>query len=224
SEFVLHLVQAMLDYMRRKKAVHYLPFADYLSAGASQVQQKIARPNNFNKKPIGFAPLGKDMKGAYQVYSWESPRSAILDLLCRTLAWNTEKTQAFIADIMALLLQAKYLRQTKIGQLSGGRANLTCEAYQLVPKYLEVTTQGTFFRCDRCGDVRGYQLHEWSNPGVSVCPAWHCRGKTKPYSPPADNFYVQSYRDQSPERMYVVEHSGQLEEKEREEIEKYFKD
>lgn len=224
-DLVVNLVQAMLDYMRRKKAVVYGPFSDYLSAGSDYVQKRIARPNRFNREPRGFASQAKRMNGAYRVYSWEDTRSGIFDLVRRTLdGWATEQITKFIKGVTKLLADKGYIRMVKIGQLTGGKANLTYEAYQLMPKYLEVTTDGHFYQCERCGDVRGYQLHKWGSQSESACPVWRCKGKTKPYIPKEDNFYVQSYRDRTPERMYVVEHSGQLSEQEREKVEKYFKE
>src|SRR5205823_12371416 len=140
--------QAMLDYMRRKKAVVYGPFSDYLSAGSDFVQKRIARPNRFNREPRGFASQAKHMNGAYRVYSWEDPRSGTFDLVRRTLdGWKAEKITAFIKGVTSLLVQKGYVRKVKIGQLTGGKANLTWEGYQLVPKYLEVTTDGKFYQC-----------------------------------------------------------------------------
>jgi len=215
----------MMDQMRRKKAVVYDPFRDFLSAGSDYRQRKIARPTRFNRAPNGFAPEGKAIKGAYNVFSWESSRSAIYNLVSRTLeGWDSKRISAFIDKVFKLLALKGYIRKVKIGQLTGGRANLTWEAYQLVPKFIELTTGGKPYQCKSCGYVRGYQLEKWGQPGQTICPTWRCQGRTNPYSPKPDNFYVQSYRDRAPERMYVVEHSGQLGEQEREEIERYFKD
>ena len=225
SEFVINLVRAMMDQMRRKKAVIYDPFRDFLSAGSDYRQRKIARPTRFNRAPNGFAQEGKAIKGAYNVFSWESSRSAIYNLVSRTLdGWDSKRITAFIDKVFKLLVLKGYIRKVKIGQLTGGRANLTCEAYQLVPKFIELTTSGKSYQCKSCAYVRGYQLEKWGQPGQTICPTWRCQGRTKLYIPNPDNFYVQSYRDRAPERMYVVEHSGQLGEQEREEIERYFKD
>lgn len=222
---VTNLVRAMMDYMRRKKAVDYKPFADYLSAGSDPVKRGIARPNRFNKQPKGFAAQGKKIRGAYEVYSWESSHAAIYTLVHRILAdWPSERITLFIKSVMSLLIKKGYIHTVRIGQLSGGRSNLTWEAYQLAAIYLEVTTHSAFYRCKSCGDVRGYQLHKWGNPGETICPNWHCKGRTVPYTPDKHNFYVQSYRDRPPERMYIVEHSGQLELDERAKIEDYFKE
>lgn len=222
---LIDLVRAMLDYIRRKKAVAYKPFADYLSAGADSVRQGVARPNRYNKMPHGFGPQRKSMRGAYEVFSWETPGSTLMVLVGKVLeGWSTEKRANFLKSMTGLLIRKGYLRAVKIGQLSGGKAGLTTEAYQLSPKYLEVTTNGAFYRCLRCGDVRGYRLHKWGRPTESICPNRGCKGRIEPYVPSTENFYVQSYKEQEPERMYVVEHSGQLEERERERIEAYFKE
>jgi len=225
SRLVIDLVRAMMDQMRRKKAVVYDPFRDFLSAGSDYRQRKIARPTRFSRTPNGFAQEGKKIKGAYEVFSWESPRSAIYNLVKRVLeGWDSKRITAFIDTVFKLLILKGYIRKVKIGQLTGGRANLTWEAYQLVPKFIELTTNGEPYQCTTCRYVRGYQLEKWRQPGETVCPTWRCPGQTVLYKPKSDNFYVQSYRDRAPERMYVVEHSGQLGEQEREKIEQYFKE
>ncbi|HEY1351674.1 MAG TPA: DEAD/DEAH box helicase [Ktedonobacteraceae bacterium] len=225
TALVINLVYALLDSMRRKRAVVYKPFADYLSAGADAVLRRIARPTLFNKTPVGFAAQGKVVAGAYRVYSWEAPKASIFQCMKRVLTgWEQAEIVAFIRNVTSLLQQKNYLRKVKIGQLTGGKANLTWEAYQLAPRYLEVTTQSDFYRCTRCKDVRGYQLQKWGKREESVCAVWQCTGTTQRYVPDQENFYVSTYQKQRPEQMYVVEHSGQLPEQEREEIERLFKD
>jgi hypothetical protein len=203
TAWLTNVIRAILDYMRRKKAVEYGPFTDYLSAGSDWFQRGIARPNRYNKKPVGFAAQKKTMRGAYEVFSWEAPNANIMVLVGKVLEdWPSEKKSTFVKGITELLIRKGYLRLVKIGQRSGGKAGLTTEAYQLVPKYLEVTTSGTFYRCNRCGDVRGYQLHKWGSPKDSLCPNWRCQGKTVPYPTRCATRYKQTGRENTEDRLY----------------------
>src|SRR5205807_2482845 len=103
--------RAMMDQMRRKKAVVYDPFRDFLSAGSDYRQRKIARPTRFNRAPNGFAQEKKEIKGAYNVFSWGSSRSAIYNLVSRTLeGWDSKRITAFIDKVFNLLVLYPWLR------------------------------------------------------------------------------------------------------------------
>ena len=43
-----------MDYMRRKRAVDYDHFHDYLSAGSDFVLDGGARPTKYSRTPVGF--------------------------------------------------------------------------------------------------------------------------------------------------------------------------
>ncbi|HZR39452.1 MAG TPA: helicase-related protein, partial [Ktedonobacteraceae bacterium] len=133
-----------------------------------------------------------------------------------------------IIDQAVKLLETKgYLRQVEIGQKTGGSANYKRKGYQLAPGHIELTASGKRYRCDTCNDTRGYQVRRWqdrANPfAPTICVTHQCEGRTREYPIPVENFYVQSYRDSKPERLYAVEHSGQLSGEERVTIEENFR-
>ncbi|GAB4454062.1 MAG: hypothetical protein Kow0031_36220 [Anaerolineae bacterium] len=117
-----------------------------------------------------------------------------------------------------------YLTTTEIGRLSAKHGKLTTRAYQIREDTLEITTLGRRFRCPSCGHTRNYLLTA-QGTGEPVCNSYRCSGKPARYEPdPEDNFYVRVYHTPDPERLYPVEHSGQLSNEDRNKIERKFKD
>lgn len=228
--FLTGMLQAIMDYMRRQRSVDYEPFSDYLSSGSDHIRRGIARPTRYNRTPNGFDAEKRVYKGAYKVFAWHSKRAAIYyAVFCMLKDTHSPDDALACIDIAMQLLEFKgYIRKVRIGQKSGGSAGLLTHAYQLVPKYLEVTTQGERYQCQRCGDVRGYPVFQWkthaSTKPETLCVNYHCGGKTKKYDVNKQNFYTHFYCESKPERLYAVEHSGQLSGDEREDIEKDFKD
>ncbi len=234
--FLITLLRVIMDYMRRHRAVDYPPFQDYLSAGATPVLNGIARPRKHNRTPIAFDAIRDKKDGAYRVYGWYNQtdplryRTYIYDVV-RRMFGDTMPTAALpeIIDQAVKLLEMKgHLRLVEIGQKTGGSASYKRKGYQLGPGYIELTTRGKRYCCDTCNDIRNYQVRCWqdrANPSVlALCVTHQCEGHTWEYPIPAENFYVQSYRDSNPERLYAVEHSGQLSGEERVTIEDNFRE
>lgn len=234
--FVTTTFRVIMDYMRRQRAVDYDAFHDYLSAGSDFVSEGTARPSKFNRTPAGFDAERKKVQGAYNIYNWynqtdpERYRTAIYDAITRMSGERLKKEEITVfIDCAVKLLQLKgYIRKVKIGQQTGGNASLKKDAYQLVPTNIELSVQGERFRCQTCGDVRSYQIKRWKkhthDRETSICANYRCKGTTVPYPIRDQNFYVQFYRDSKPERLYAVEHSGQVRGEDRERIEEYFKE
>jgi superfamily II DNA/RNA helicase len=234
-QFLTTALRVIMDYMRRQRAVDYDPFHDYLSGGSDFVLDGTARPNKFNRTPAGFDAEKKKVQGAYNIYNWynkanpESYRTAIYDAIARMFegTLEAEAITAFIDQAVALLKLKGYIREVRIGQQTGGNASLKTKAYQLVPTNIELTVQGERFRCQTCGDVRGYQVKRWSkhhHHGSAICANYRCHGTTVAYPVRDQNFYVKFYRESQPERLYAVEHSGQISGEARENIEEAFRD
>ncbi len=235
--FLESLLRVIMDYMRRQKAVDYAPFKDYLSGGSDSVAEGTARPTKYTRTPNGFDTKGDQSPGAYKVYGWynaDAPTSritAIFDAVSRMLEGYPVKDITDCIDAAVTLLKKKtYIREVKIGQQSGGTANKKRNAYQLNPTYLEATIHSEHFRCSSCGDVRSYPIHRWKthlDPNAkTICANYKCKGTTRQdfYEDRKRNFYVQFYQNSKPERLYAVEHSGQLSGEEREKIEIGFKE
>jgi len=220
--FLTIALRVMMDYMRRQRAVDYEPFHDFLSGGSDYVSDGRARPTKYNRTPVGFDKEKKPVAGAYDVRGWYHPTepgrypTAIYDALVRMFGetFTTEDLTTFIDRAVKFLELKGYIRKVEIGQKTGGNANLKRFAYQLVPRYIELTVKGQRFQCKTCGDVRSYQVRRWQHRmdsnAPTICANFKCPGSTEVYPVRDQNFYVQSYRDSRPERLYAVEHSGQL--------------
>jgi ATP-dependent helicase YprA (DUF1998 family) len=235
-QFLTTVLRVIMDYMRRQRAVDYDAFHDYLSAGSDAVSEGRARPSKFNRTPSGFDSERKKVQGAYNIYGWynqanpERYPTSIYDAIARMLDGTLKKEEItlFIDKAVKLLQLKGYMRTVKIGQQTGGNASIKKDAYQLVPTQIELTVKGERYRCQTCGDVRSYQVKRWAKrsnlQGSSICANFRCKGTTIPYPIRDQNFYVQFYRDSKPERLYAVEHSGQIPSEDRELIEEYFKE
>jgi hypothetical protein len=234
--FLTTILRIIMDYMRRQRAVDYGPFQDYLSGGSDPVSEGVARPTKYNRTPIGFDREKKPLKGAYKIIGWyylDEPgryHTSIYDALTRMFvgALPPEKITALIDRVVEFLETKGYIRKVEIGQKTGGNANLRRRAYQLVPRFIELTVKGQRFQCQTCGDIRTYQVRRWQdhrNPHApGICATYKCQGNTKSYPVSDQNFYVQSYRDSRPERLYAAEHSGQLSGEQRIKIEESFRE
>ncbi len=73
--------------------------------------------------------------------------------------------------------------------------------------------------------TRGYLRRARRQPAL-ICATYRCRGKETALIQldSEENFHVRAYTQAEPERLYPVEHSGQLDTTERVQIERKFKD
>lgn len=232
ADFLARLLRSILDYMRIRQAVNYDPFRDYLGSKASAVLQNKVRPTRETRTPIGFESKKSDRSGAYKIHAWYNDnnphvyQTSIYNIIRRAVpeqVLSNDRIIDLIDQLVALLKNRGYIKQIDIGHLSKSHGKLTARAYQINEQYIEVTTSGERYRCPTCGQVRGYLLRDLHN-GEPICNTYRCRGKPDIFTPNAENsFYVQIYANQQPERLYPMEHSGQLSNDERIQIETKFK-
>lgn len=223
------LLAALLDLMRVRQAVNYAPFRDYLDAKSTPVLYKEVRPTRETRRPVAFAATKYKRSDVATVVAWynkENPsarRTAVFDLVARTFPkLSAPAVAALIDQIVALLAQRGHMKEQTIGRLSASYGKLTTKGYQLDERLIAITTTGDRYRCPTCGQVRSYQLR--ATDGTPICGTYRCPGKPQRYVPSADeSFYVQIYSAGKIERLYPVEHSGQLGNDERVKIEGQFK-
>lgn len=222
------LVTAILDTLRRNKAVDYAPFQDYLGAGADSVKRKEARPTRQTRMPIGWDADKHYRSRAFDIKAWYSAEgkgvTAVANIVERVAPHlDLASQRALIDKIVEVCIRRKHLRQVDIGRKMTGSGKLTRRAYQLNEKHIEIGTGGDRFRCDACGRTYGFQLVP-ANSDRAICASYRCKGRLKTYTPDVvDNFYVRLYTQQEPERLCAAEHSGQLSGEERVILEEKFK-
>lgn len=222
------LLRATLDALRTRKAVDYPPFRDYLDNAADAVRRGIANPTAYIRTPVGFDWQARSRREAFEVKGWVSARGgrAVMEDWLRRAMPNLSREEiiALIQALVELLERKGYLVRTEIGRLSVRYGQLTTRAYQVAERVIEVTTQGERVRCTTCGVSRGYLVRTNGN-GDPICLTYNCRGRPQPYAPnPEENFYVHFYTLPRPERLYPMEHSGQVSGPEREILERRFKE
>jgi ATP-dependent helicase YprA (DUF1998 family) len=224
------VLRALLDYFRINRAVDYEPFRDYLGSQSDAVVRRIARPTPQTRTPIGVDREKRARKGAFEVkglYNAAQPgryQTAVFNLVQRSCPRLDEHEIVALIDRKVAFLERKgYLRKTEIGQRSQRFGRLTTNALQLRERMIEVHAGGDRFRCDACGRMYGYRISSGVGEG-GVCAAHRCKGSVVPYHPDAEtNFYVRFYASEQPERLYAMEHSGQLSGEERVILEEKFR-
>ena len=219
------LLRATLDTLRTRKAVDYAPFRDHLDGAADAVRRGIANPTTYIRAPIGFDWQARKRQGAFDVKGFVSSnrRASMEDWLRRAMPdLDREGSTALIHALIELLERKRYLVRTEIGRLSAAYGHITTQADQVAEQVVEITSQGERVRCRTCGVTRGYLLRA-GGTGDPICLTYGCRGRPQPYIPdPDENFYVRVYSQPRPERLYPMEHSGQISGPERERLEGQF--
>ncbi len=223
------LLHAFLDQMRVRQAVNYGPFRDYLDAKSTPVLNKEVRPTRETRRPVAFAAAKFKRNDIATVYAWynkENPsarRTAIYDLVTRSFPQLSPAAVTGVIDrIVTLLARRGHIKEQTVGRISAAYGKLTTKGYQIDEKRILLTTSGERYRCPTCGQVRSYNVR--STEGAPICATYRCPGKPLRYTPnPDESFYVQIYSAGNIERLYPVEHSGQLDNDERVKIEGQFK-
>ncbi len=223
------LLHTFLDQMRVRQAVNYGPFRDYLDTKSTPVLNKEVRPTRETRRPVAFAATKYKRNDVATVFAWynkDTPaarRTAIYDLITRSFPQLSPTEVTGVIDrIVALLAQRGHIKEQSVGRISAAYGKLTTKGYQIDEKRIVLTTVGDRYRCPTCGQVRSSNVR--SPEGVPVCATYRCPGMPQPYTPnPDESFYVHIYSAGNIERLYPVEHSGQLDNDERVKIEGQFK-
>ncbi len=225
-EALTNLLRAVLDFLRQKRAITYAPFRQYLGDKADMVLNGIARPTRHTRTPVAIDSVKASRSGAYEILQWynrDHPAqhpSALYNLVARvTPHLDATQVTALIDALAEVLQNRQYLQRITLGQTWQTRGGLTSSGWQVNETLIEVTTRGERYRCPTCRAVHSYQLR--ASTGEPVCATYRCKGQPVLHTS-ADNFYARLYADGHPERLYPMEHSGQLSGKEREDIERKF--
>lgn len=225
------LLSAVLDYLRLRRAVDYEPFRHYLSEKSDPVVRGIARPTQHTRLPIAADREKRARSGAFQIQHWyhltEPGRyqTGLYNIVTRLLPHlPPNQVTALIDSLVGLLETAGYLNRVTLGQLWKQRGALTTTGLQVNEDYIEIGASGERFRCPTCGAIHPYLLRA-ADSGQPMCATYRCKGRPQVFTPTPDgNFYVALYTAGRPERLYPMEHSGQLAPDERVIIERKFKD
>lgn len=229
EEELTTLLRALLDQMRVRQAVNYGPFREFLEWKSTPMLNREVRPTRETQRPFGFGTAKYHRPNVATVYAWYikgssgAKRTAVFDLFARVMTQlPPPKVEKLLDQMVALLAKRNYISEETIGRISVAKGKLSTKGYQVNEQLIAVTTHGERFRCPTCGQVRGYMLQ--MPGGQSVCATYRCPGQPARYTPSAqDSFYVSVYQASKIERLYPVEHSGQLSNEDRVKFEGQFK-
>lgn len=126
-----------------------------------------------------------------------------------------EQAGEFVRKLIPLLKEYKILESVRLSVK--WFPHLHCEAFQVSPRVIRLTTAKSGYRCVACQMWRPYPLPQ--------CVSGKCTSSSfEEEGADAENYYVRLYRDENPQRLKIEEHSGQIFDQHRAERETLFKD
>ncbi len=227
-------VRAMLDCMRRAKAVSFDFYQAYLNPDSdpwSLLQEDpycvsfpehgrgptffmLDRPEAARHPVSGFRfmPFTKDTK--------QGAAGAIPKLLARAGiaghkldAWVRDLVRLLESEDFPLLVKPPFLPARVRSAIGGGRA------LQVSTRIIRLIPASKGYRCEKC------QIwHPYRGPS---CFSSRCTGSIsnlKEDIADADSYYVRFYRSQAGKRMLAAEHTAQISQEQRAELENKFKE
>ncbi len=238
-DVALNLVRAVLDVMRKNRAVAYdgrpetgcqLPFfTDYLDPNRRREYRELeAEPYNVrfpdrDRKPRAFALNRPDhirRSGRLMGFFQENPRAGQLTATQRVVArlvGSREGAEVFLLEVVLLLLEYGILVRVPSFPIPQAERVPGLDALQIDPRFIRLRAADGGFRCNACQTWRPYNL--------PTCPTPKCRsGQLIPQLPDEENYYVRLYRSRKPLRLAVAEHSAQIGGEERARRETDFKE
>ena len=224
------LVRAMLDIMRKNRAVGFDFFREYVDPVRKRRYRELEEePYNVrfpdrDRMPKAFAMNRPDhirrsgrLMGFYQENKKAGQLTAIQKLAVRLIG-DRDASECFITSTVDVLLKdgIGILKRIDDFYIPKRERVQGLEAIQIDPEVLRLVQMEKGFRCNACQAWRPYQL--------PVCPSSRCReGTLQPAAPDRENYYVGLYLDRPPRRLTVAEHSAQLSGEERAKRETEFK-
>jgi ATP-dependent helicase YprA (DUF1998 family) len=229
SDTALSLVRAVLDAMRKNRAVAFDFFQEYIDPNRKRRYRELeAEPYNVrfpdrDRSPKAFAldrPDHLRKAGRLMGFVQENPRAGQLTAthkLARRLITDRQGAEEFLREVVPLLVKKEILIQVPDFPIPRAERVRGLRPLQIAPRVIRLYAQEEGFRCNACQTWRPYQL--------ATCPTPRCTEGRLVRSPlDQDNYYVRLYLDRPPRRLAVAEHSAQISGEERARRETEFKD
>jgi len=226
------IVRAMLDFMRRRRAVGVDFYQQYLDERRAPWSYLAGEPYSLSipeheRGPVAFmldrpsAARGHSVSGwGFQAFVRDAERGAAggLAKLVRRATGRGDDIDEWTRSVVALLVEHEILQVVpvtdRVRQTVGGQ-----RAYQIAPRVIRLVTTEAGFRCAKCQTWRPYQ--------APCCPAGSsCAGTgddQAPSSVDSDHYYVRLYTEERPRRLIAREHTAQIDDQERARRETLFK-
>ena len=223
------LVRAILDVVRKNRAVAYDFFQEYIDPSHKRRYRELeAEPYHVrfpdrDRKPRAFALDRPDhIRKAQRLLGFvqENPQAGQLTAtqkLASRLVGSRAKSEAFLRAIVPLLVREDILVGVENFPIPRAERVRGLHALQLAPRIVRLYATDRGFRCNACQTWRPYEL--------PTCPTPRCASGHLVEEPlDADNYYIRLYSDRPPSRLAVTEHSAQLSGEERAKRETAFKE
>lgn len=220
------LVRAMLDFMRRRRAVSFYFFQEYLNTDRMPWRELEQEPYALRipereLKPVAFMldrPAGPYRK-RFQAFVKEpgaKGRLPSIHVLAARVIGDRARADVFVRKVVKLAREHEILEVAPI-QVPSKEKLAGPEPLQVAKRVIRLVAAQAGWRCVACQEWRPYEL--------PVCASPRCdAGHLEPASADLENYYVHLYREREPKRFAVEEHSAQISGEERSKREKQFKE
>lgn len=224
----LSLARALLDVVRKNRAVDYDFFQEYIDPNRKRRYRELeAEPFGIrfpdrDRMPRAFALDRPDhirKAGRLLGFVQENPKAGQLTAtqkLAVRLIGDRSRAEAYLRALVWLLRDCEVLVVVKDFPIPRAERVQGLEALQLSRRVVRLYEPAAGFRCNACQTWRPYDL--------PTCPTPRCAGgRLLPQPVDESNYYVRLYRDRPPARLAVAEHSAQIGGEERAQRETEFK-
>ncbi|CEK13074.1 DEAD/DEAH box helicase [Chthonomonas calidirosea] len=234
----LNLVRAVLDVMRKNRAVAYdgrpetgtdlAFFTEYIDPSTKHRYRELegepyaVRFPDRDRAPKAFALDRPDHirnSGRLMGFVQENPRAGQLTAthkLVARLVGGREPAEAFLRAVVPLLVEYEVLVSVRF-PIPAREQVRGLQALQVDPRRIRLRFTKEGYRCNACQTWRAYEL--------PTCPTPKCQtGCLVPMLLDRENYYVRLYLERSPGRLKIAEHSAQIGEEERTRRETDFKE
>lgn len=222
----LNLIRAILDVMRKNRAVNYDFFQEYIDPTKGIYLEISAEPYNIkfpekDRHPKAFALDRLDhirragrLMGFVQENIQAGQMTATQKIVFKLLG-DREKSEELLRRIIPLLEKYEIIIHVQNFQIPKKERTASLRPYQISSKVIRLYSAQTGYHCSNCKTWRPYYL--------SVCPTPRCQGRLVEDNIDKENYYVKSYLERKPQSLAVAEHSAQISGEERARRETEFK-
>ncbi len=210
---LLELTRTVLDYVRRAGAI-----SDEYATRYWESLDEVRGLDRFNRRPVAFRRVGaatqpKVLANLRPFTAARGRKTAIEEFFRRV---GIERPADALAAAVTLLRDDGLFAEVSVGgSLAAKRAR---DVLAVNTGRMAIGVPAALWRCRNCGTINHRNVR-------GRCIRNTCEGATiEPLAQPDEsNFYVHMYRDATPIRLDVQEHSGQIAGDKREQYERDFR-
>lgn len=225
------VVRAMLDFMRRRRAVAFDFYQQYVDDTKAPWRYLTEEPFSVSfpeheRVPVAFmldrpsaARGGSGFKFDALVKDTTRGAPGGIAKLVRRATGLGDRSDDWTREVIALLTDHSILEQVVLPPRVRQRVG-NARALQIAPRVIRLVPAADGWRCELCATWRPYRSH--------VCLANNvCAGddsNQRASRADRENYYVRLYTDQPPRRLKAREHTAQIAENDRVKLETAFKE